>query len=412
MCKRILIGLVLCLLMIASAAAEIKIVKLKGGGKLKGEVTKKEDGSVEVKTVGGTVLIPADRILSIEDVVTPRDEYEKRLAKADPDKFEDQYDLAVWADKAKLYKEAKAALENALKLKPDSFKAKLLLRQVEAKLRVRPDSPREIPKPRTRPTETQPGNGTTVLKSEWLVSDKDISRIRLEELRKGDVVSIRLENKVVERFIKMMRGRYEFGRPGAADRFRGRSLVDKALRIIEEIDRDDVSFKDDILVRTDPKFMIVFRSRVWPIVSQYCAAAHCHGGDKAQGGLKLFTIAGSNVKVDYTNFLILSAYSRRGRRMIYRDDAEKSLLLQYGLPHDQAEYRHPKVEHIAFKDRKVKTYRSVKEWIENLKGPRTPNYRVKWKPPFGMKLDLSGQPSLPEPTTKPSKNDKDNDSPA
>ncbi len=400
------------LLICVSVYGGVKIVQLKGGHELRGEVVKQDDGSVQIKTDSGVVVTVAkDQIVSITDVVTPEDKYLKLSAKADPKSFEDQYKLAEWAFKAELYKEAKKAIARALKLR-NNVKARALSLQIESRLKAAALSkvePKDEPGP--KPRTTQPWGSSTRLKPEWLVSIEDIYKIRLEEIREDDsAVSINFKNDVIERFIKSMRGRDEFEAPGADDAFRALSRSRKVVYMLGKIDRDDTSFRRDIEVRTDPKFMTEFRSRVWPIVSQYCAAAHCHGGDVARGGLKLFSVSGKYEKVDYTNFLILSSYSKNGRRLIYRDNPAKSLLLQYALPKDQAEYQHPgKIEPKAFRNRRQASYRKIHAWIRSLKGPISPNYRVLWKPPFGMKLNLSGRPALPASETAPSTDEKTGD---
>ena len=173
--------------------------------------------------------------------------------------------------------------------------------------------------------------------------------------------------------------------------------------ILYKIDPYNTAIKDDIIIKTDPRFMIEFRSRIWPIVAKHCAAAQCHGGDKPKGGLKLFNIPGKNEKVDYTNFLILDMFASGGKRMLDRDHSDLSLLLQYGLPPEQSRFDHPVKITPPFRSRKDPVYRRVLSWINSLSGPLHPNYRTTYKPPFKLKTAAGGLPPLPPETTQPAK---------
>ncbi len=178
------------------------------------------------------------------------------------------------------------------------------------------------------------------------------------------------------------------------------SPVEQALYILDKIDRNNESVKNDILIKSDPRFMVDFRRRIWPIIATYCATASCHGGDKPMGGLRLFNIPGKNEKIDYMNFLILDrAYHHR--EMIDRDHKEMSLLLQFGLPAEQAQYRHPIEIKIAYATRRARNYRRVLEWIESLKGPPHPDYRVGFRIPWAPKDRGLQVPGLTSPATQP-----------
>lgn len=408
--KQLIFGCVFCLLLAAAVVAKVQVVKLKSGAELKGEVTRNKDGSYEIRTDKGIVVVPADKVVSVEDVVTPRDEYEQRLAKLDLKDAKAHYELARWAFNAGLYVEARDLLTAALKLREEYPEARLLLRRVEGAIREQGAKPPV--KPPVKPPIKDPLR-LAGMKPEWFLTQQDIYRVRLEELRPKDVVPIRFKKKVLERFIGSMEGRWpeEMGREPDR-RFRGWTPVRKVNFILDNIDEDNVSIRDYIEIRRDPKFMVEFRRRVWPLVRQNCASVQCHGGKKIHGGLKLFNVKGKNDRVDYTNFVILSTYEKKGRRLIERDHAEDSLLLQFGLPQALAESRHPKVPgrtRSAFSSRKVVNYRRMLKWISDLKGPLPRNYHLKWKPPFKMSLNLTGKPSLPKPPpeTQPTTREKD-----
>jgi len=380
----------------AISLAQEKIVTLKSGYVYIGRVTPTKDRTgYEITTSSGAkITVKAQDVRSIEDRVTPADEFNRRLSQIDPKSASDRYDLARWAVRNDLLEQARLQLQEALKIDPNYLEAALLLRQVQAQIRAtsRPSRPA-----RQRPTTdrvTGP-SGPKVPQAELLLGQDDIYRIRLEELRPTDQVSIRFENDVLERFISMMEGRYEFQEAGFENTFRSWDNVRKTIYILDNLGSGGASIKDDIRIQSDPSVMVTFRSRIWPMVAQYCASSQCHGApDKAVGGLKLFNIGVRSDAVDYTNFLILDAYSRGGWRMINRNDPELSLLVQYGLPPEQARRKHPiKITSMLTKRNSV-NYRRLVEWIGSLK-PLHPDYRIQWKPPFGMKLNLRGRTLLP-----------------
>jgi len=399
--KRIGIALALCMVLAGWALGQQKLVTLASGRKLTGEVQRNEDGTVTITIGGGgRVTYSAEQIASIEDAPSAEDAYAKARREADPDSFDDQYRLAELGLERRRYDEALAAVERALEITPRSMKAQALLRQIRAakKLAEREPPPDERPaEPEDDDTDPQ-----DIREAKWLLPERAVYHIRLAELREDDHVSVRFQDDVVDDFIKRMRGWGPFRRRGFENEFRRYPPARKAYFIRRNLDRDNWVLKDKIEVRSDPAFLLEFRQRVWPVVSQHCAAAHCHGSrTQAPGGLKLFR-RHANVQADYTNFLILSSYVSRGRRMIYRDQPEKSLLLEFLLPAEQAKYVHPEVRGLrkdfhVVPNRDAATYRQIVEWIRGLRMPRQPDYHLNWTPPLGMKLNLTGRPALPEP---------------
>jgi hypothetical protein len=147
--------------------------------------------------------------------------------------------------------------------------------------------------------------------------------------------------------------------------------------------------------------MTDFRSRIWPMLASHCAQPSCHGGPNAGGDLRVLNVQTRNERVDYTNFLILDSYTHGGRKMINRDRPEDSILLQYGLPPEQAEIRHPSpLKQTMFRDRRQRNYRQVIEWIRSLDGPPHPGYGVKLRVPWARQRSGSSLPD-PKTTTQP-----------
>ncbi len=394
--KLTVVALGCCLLIAAVAIGQIKRVKVKREGKppqvFKGIVTETRDGYQIETTAGPVVIIAKDKVLSIEDVVTLEDVYKQRLAKIDPKNPRDHFDLGDWALENNLLEIAQKELETALELKPDYEMAALLLRQVAAKLRARQPTTR----PFVRPIRGFPAGpaGAGGIDPSWILTDEEISRIRLEELRENDRVVVAFRRDVVNRFIESMQGSGDFAEREFINTFRRWSPVRKARYILGNIDRNSVSIKDDIIIKSDPRFMIDFRRRVWPTISARCASVDCHGRPTPLGDFALFNIPATNQRIEYTNFLILDRYSKGGRKMIDRDHVGQSLLLQYGLPPAQSQFPHPvDIRTPAYASRTTVDYRRVSEWLESLKGPLHPEYRVILRVPWAPK---GGRVSIPD----------------
>ena len=398
MLRRALLGSAAVLLATAGALAELKTLVLNDGRRITGDVTRTATG-YRVEMALGVLTFRLDQVLKVEDAVGPGSEYQRRRKKIDRKDPEALYKLAEWAFEKELLREARADLQAALKIKPDHQKAALLLKLVESKLGKKPVTTKPV-KVTTKQDELD----------KLLLGEEDIYKVRLAELdlwydpaRRSGVrgndtqVAIRFQDNVIQRFVESMRGIGDFQRRGFDERFRAFTAATKVAYMLENLSREDTAIRDDILIRSDPHFMREFRRRVWPVISQNCAQAQCHGGPKPRGGMKLFSISGVHARrADYTNFVILSGLrKKRGLRVIDRGEHERSLLLQFGLPPEQAREKHPKQIKTIYADENAVNYRRVLAWIQSLRGPKHPNYRLKYVAPFGMELHTSGKVDLP-----------------
>lgn len=368
------------LALVAAASAQMMTVTLTDGRQFVGEVAKIGE-NYEIATSMGTVIVPASQVRSVAEYTTPEQEFQKRLAALKADDAQGHYRLAMWALDQKLLAQAKSQLETVLSLQPGNENAKLQLQLVEAQLRAAATAPAVLP-PRTDPE--------TVAKSD-LMSEADIARVRLEELRSDDRVSIEFQNRALDRFIDRMSGRGDFASRNFEVEFRRWNRVAQTLYMLRFSPRDE-ELKKDIVVRSDPQFMVTFKSRVWPIIEQNCATSACHGGVKGAGDLKLMAMAAKSDAMYYTNFYILDTYTHNGLRMIWRDHPYLSLLLQYGLPPEVAQYRHPTRITPIFRDTRDPQYLAVRQWIEGLL-PIRPQYRLEYQIP--------GRPEPPQPPAFP-----------
>ena len=180
------------------------IVILKNGRKIIGEVTKTKEG-YEIKIEGGTIVVAADDVLKITSFTDLQDELSKKLNAVKSNDARGYYRVACWAyDNGLLTEAEKILTEKALKLKPDYEDAKLLLKLIKIRLAEKKE------KGQTTTTPSGPAGKPSKKPKIPLLTKEDIYRIRLVELKPDDKVVIRYRNKVLERFIKSMRGKDEF----------------------------------------------------------------------------------------------------------------------------------------------------------------------------------------------------------
>ncbi len=325
-------------------------------------------------------------------------QYEQKLKALDANKADDHFDLGAWAFQNGLNDIAVKELQTALALDPKHQRAALLLPQVQAKVGPAATQPEASP-------SATPVVGPAI-PQDWLVPQEDIYRIRMEELRAEDRLPITFRKDVINRFIRKWQGRDEFKQQGFEDTFRGwtQTAPAKAVAFMREKNPDDTEIKDDILIEGNPKFMTDFTSKVLPVVMSSCGTASCHGSGEAKdkGGLRLLTPRSE--RIDYTNYLILDGYVSRGRRMIDRGNPDSSLLLQFLLPEDLAQFRHPTRPATtpptmtpAVATRNDAKYVAVLNWIRSLHPPPHPDYRLKFKLPLGMTFDWRPDLQLPPP---------------
>jgi hypothetical protein len=375
----------LLLIVSTSALAQQKKVTLKSGGQFTGTVEEK-DGRYLVHTSTGVIPVEKDQVASIEPHVSLEDRYKQRLAETDPKDPEQRYELAKWAFDNDLLGYARKDLLAALAVKSDYERAALLLRRVEARMAIEagPKSPSHLtPDVSTRPAEAEAASET--FDPRWLVTNEEMNRIRVAELRDNDLVTIVFEDNALNRFIDAYSSDPQLNTPDKVAQFRTWPPARRVNFMLEMPGARVDDLARDIAVKTDPAFMVEFRSRVWPLINSNCSTAQCHGGTSPVGGLRLFRATGRSANVIYTDFLMLDSFQAGAGRLIDRDFPERSLLLQYGLPREDVRMPHPRHIRTVFPGKNTPTYRAVLKWIEDLKGPPHPRYdvtlRVPWMAP-------------------------------
>ena len=200
-----------------------------------------------------------------------------------------------------------------------------------------------------------------------------INRIRFGEFHVDDMTDrprVKIPKTVIQEFIEY-----------AA---KAQSMSDVDWNLFHRADNDDKlrwivkksdarRYVDNIQLTSEPHSMAAFRQKVWPIVSRGCAAPNCHGGEKA-GHLR-YVLPTTYGPAMSTNFYIVSCFEAGEGLLVNRKIPEASLLLRFGLPADQGEWKHPVATTPAYTGPNDPKYQVVLDWIRQLRTP-CPDYGI------------------------------------
>ncbi len=306
-----------------------------------------------------------------------RREYQERFKSLKPDDVQAHYALAEWCRENRLYHSLFLQTKYILQLQPDHENARLLYRLAAEHLRAQGAQ--------SRPAD---GDAQATTADGELLTPKQIQKLKFAEFLNADQVrpalpvngrageglreeflKVRFDGDVLNEFLDQMSGDPDFD--SKEDRTRFLLLPPtRQVQLIREHTAD--KYQNRIEILNDP---LVFRQfeRVLPMVMSGCGTTACHGGADAEG----WRLRTARPKTDlnlYTNYLILSRTSKGNQRVINRPKPDESLLLQYGLPPQQATFQHPEPIPVLYpKGREDARYRTMLAWIRNLTVPEPRN---------------------------------------
>ncbi|HEV2293949.1 MAG TPA: hypothetical protein VGR35_08835 [Tepidisphaeraceae bacterium] len=388
----VLCGCALLLLLVAAPLlAKPGVVKTRDGQSYEGDVTE-SGATVTVKTRNVPIVIQRTDVESIEYLGTLDEQYAQRMARLDPSDANGRVTVARWAFDQGRYDLARDALESALTIEPNHRDATTMLESVRVQVRLERAKKQADDARRTAATAptTEPATAPATVGSTApvrgeprnLLSADDINAIRQFELKPTDThVRINFSRDVKKRFATANNMRLQD--------FNALPQFEQLQRILQGGTAD---MKRDVRIVSDPSSILEYRRNVQPLLLGSCATSGCHGTAGA-GGLMFYTPADSEA-VTYTNFFIAQTYARQPerqqgpfgageRRLIDRIEPANSLLLNYGLPANIAEFDHPQVNGYRpiFRNRDDSGYRRVENWIRDGLRPVKVEYDVNFTPP-------------------------------
>ncbi|HEX8342375.1 MAG TPA: hypothetical protein VF624_15840 [Tepidisphaeraceae bacterium] len=348
--KKRIIGIsVLALAGMVWAAGRPGIVRLKDGTVYDGAIEEVE-GGLRINVRGIDTNVPSDRVAGVTygDFETRWNAEYDKLAKDDAT---GRIALARLAFDNRKYDFAEKALRDAQAVDPNSAEAADLLKLTISQRRLERNSPAGGG---TGPATPQPGTNVQPQApvSSWkLLAPDQINRIKQVEMRENDdKLRFNFKNGVAKKFVD--------NDPGLGMKFTEFSRLPKAQQA-SLIIKNGGELARDVEITNDPDVLLTFRKDVMPLVLQGCATSGCHNGQsEAAGKFALVSPANDHAAV-YSNFVVLNSYRQQFRvpaggessifaastaQMIDRTQPEKSLILQYALPQQGAELKHPVVK--------------------------------------------------------------------
>jgi hypothetical protein len=288
--------------------------------------------------------------------------YQMRLAALKPHDVDGLLTLALLCSKNDRPDLAADLSRQILETWPAHTRARALLRASNLRLAAA-----SRPASTSRPVTTQPS-----LPLPGVLSREAINRIRLAEFHVDDMTDrprVSITKRVIQEFLE--------------EAAKNQAMSDLDRRLFREGANDDKlrwmikvtgeRYLDRVEMTSEPRSLAVFRQRVWPLVSRGCAAPSCHGGERA-GSLR-FVLPISYGPAMSTNFYIVSRFEAVDGRLVDREHAESSLLLQFGLPGDQGVLKHPVAISPVYTGPNDPKYQAVLDWIRQLRSP-CPDYRI------------------------------------
>lgn len=377
----ILTALVLCVFT-TFAEAKPGIVRTKDGRSIEGEVTDKGPDGISITTRVGTVTLNRDDVQAIDYTTDINEAYKKRLAALPRGAgARDHLEIARWLYDQKAYDLARKELDTVLALEPTNEQAQTL-RQTVDRQAILDKTKTATPTASHETTTAGPGARGG---DRRLLNLDQINKIRQAEMRETDTrIHFKFDNDVKKRFADSQGITLKDFAAGTA--FQQGLLI---------LTKGTPEMRQDVRVLDDPQSIADFKRRIQPMLVQGCATNNCHSNGHA-GDFVLYTPV-DNDFVSYTNFYLLTQYritvggekteaaspfSPGGgpHKAIDRTYPANSILAQYGLPREMAEFRHPELPPgqftPLFRNREDPKYQLLIAWIRNDLLAVEPDYRI------------------------------------
>lgn len=349
-------------------------VVMSDGRRIDAELIRETQQEVVLEIVEGVqTTFDRDEIEEIETRKSMEQMYRERREALEDDDLDGRYELAYFLFQNRAYDLAETEIRAILKDFPDADRPQRLLRVLEERQKTASPDEEDPPSEAGDPDGEAQAGRPALDKSPppETLSLEQISVIRLWELPTGNRAMrdlsprIRISDEVIQRFIDQYRDREDFPLgDDALNRLRSAQGYEQLLLMMSMRARE---FYDDVMILDDPPVMREFRRTVHPgYVWNYFIPRFGLG---QIDGLRLIRRGrATSPENTYTNFLILHQYSRNGSEMIDRSNPEDSLLLQWGLPRDEARQPAPDVRgwQPFFRGTDDPRFQQYVAWIESL----------------------------------------------
>jgi hypothetical protein len=362
------------------------VVVLRNGQQREGIVLEDAFDYVRLDIDGIEARLPRATVDHVILEPTFDERYAQYKAALDPSQPERRLELCQWLVSQRRYELARDELEALMTENPPPG-AKRLLNLVEAQLALQAAPPPDDDADEPVQAEPPPGG---------LVSHDDVNLIRVFEIDFDHPPKVSIEPSTIQALIDGY----------AASGFIPRSETERrAMFRADPLEIVELMFKlrarelyPQVKVITEPWALNLFRRRVhntWLLNN--CATSRCHGGAGA-GRFYLHRDRYKDERVRYTNLLILHRLQLDPAwPLLNYDEPMMSLIIQYGLPRQQARNPHPDVKgwKPVFGPGGQRMLHDTLDWLDAMMKPR-PRYPVEYEPPL-----LGGDRQDPGPPPEP-----------
>lgn len=378
-----LLGFLLLVSLTLPALARRVAVTTDDGRTFRGQLVSQDKQKIVINIAGVKTPFSRAHIAKIKELPTLAQQYKTRRAKLQDNDLTGRYNLALFLYEHNGNALAMKELKSLHRRFPKSQKVVILMRMVASQIAA-------------AHAATQPRQTTT----RWPVplnkrlTDKQIDRIKVYEIDLAEHPRVLIRPSTINQFLRQYAGRKGIpDTPRARDSFRALPGYQQLAVMFHARARN---FYGQVHVPADPPALRSFRSHIQTAyVLNYCGTARCHGGtNPAAQPLYLFRAQPNSARTVYTNFYILNQYTSKRGKMINRKNPSNSLLLQYGLPVNDARVPHPKTPgwHPYFSAPGTARFNDVRKFIGALYTP-TPNYGIKYHMPIPARPAAASQPA-------------------
>jgi hypothetical protein len=358
---------------------------LRDGRRLTGLIVEHTRERVVLAINGIATPFDAPSVAAITPLPSVEERYLQLRATIDDEDVDALLRLAEWLRARGRLDLALWEIEGVLRIEPGHQGARDLRTLVVEQQKLR--DTRRTPEP----DEPAPRTADTARSNFPLLTPAQINLVRLYEIDLKSPPKLLIPRDVVRRFMDKYAGRDVEGlgtvpiTPEGREVFLRQKPADVLAWMFALRARE---FYPEVQVLENPAALRVFRDdvhRSW--LMNTCATTRCHGGEDA-GRLWLFNQRHGSDASALTNLVILTRFrTREGHGLIDFEQPERSPLLDYGLPRDQALFKHPEVTGIdrgrwrpAFTSRDDDRYRRAVQWIRMMYRPRS-DYPIDYTPP-------------------------------
>ncbi len=379
------------------------IVELRDGTLLAGQLVTDTFDEVVIRIEGVTTKLPRASVVQTRLDLTLEEKYERFREMIEPDQYTRRFELAAWLFEEEAYQLARAELVEIV-AKSKLPRAIELLRLVDAQLILEADAGRSTsPSPLDgRTTRDDRSTGPVDLRDllpQEIISADDVNIMRVYEIDFRRPPRMHVSPDTIREILEKY---------GASPLIAADSAGRTALFRAEPEEIVDLMFRlkardlySRIEVKSEPPALNLFRQRVhdaWLIPN--CATSRCHGGLDG-GRFFLHRRNSKSERVRYTNLLILERWNELEMPLVDYLDPGRSLLIQYGLPRNEARFPHPEVKGWSpvFSKGNPRLLRDAFGWMNGMYRPRS-GYPVDYEAP------VISTPDLPEPLPSETSDDR------